>query len=89
MVLNMKRRTAWIAASIGVVAVAAVTALTLGSGRRNTGTAKYETVKVERGKIVARVTASGTLSALVTVQVGTQVSGRIQDLYVDFNSPVR
>src|SRR5881296_1871909 len=87
MLLDMKRRTVWIAGI--VVAAGAVAALSLGSGRRSTGPAKYETVKVERGKIVARVTASGTLSALVTVQVGTQVSGRIQDLYVDFNSPVR
>ena len=87
MVLDMKRRAAWIAGI--VVAAGAVAALTLGGARRNPGAAKYETVKVERGRIVARVTASGTLSALVTVQVGTQVSGRIQDLYVDFNSPVR
>jgi HlyD family secretion protein len=35
------------------------------------------------------VTATGTLSALVTVQVGSQISGRIQDLLVDFNSPVK
>lgn len=49
----------------------------------------YETVQVDRGRIVARVTASGTLSALVTVQVGSQVSGRIQELEVDFNSPVK
>src|SRR2546426_665454 len=84
---DMKRRAAWIA---GIVVLAGVVAaLTLGGARRSTGQAKYETVKVERGRIVARVTASGTLSALVTVQVGTQVSGRIQDLYVDFNSPVR
>src|SRR5215510_8566438 len=49
----------------------------------------YETVKVEKGRIVAKVTATGTLSALVTVQVGSQVSGRIQQLFVDFNSPVK
>ncbi len=84
---DMKRRTIWIAGI--VVAAGAVAGLTFFGGRRNTTPPKYETVKVERGKIVARVTASGTLSALVTVQVGTQVSGRIQDLYVDFNSPVR
>src|SRR2546428_556586 len=83
----MKRRTAWIAGIVVLTGV--VAALTLGGARRSTDPAKYETVKVERGRIVARVTASGTLSALVTVQVGTQVSGRIQDLYVDFNSPVR
>jgi len=68
---------------------ATVAALTLGVDRRPSPSSDYETVKVERGKIVARVTASGTLSALVTVQVGSQVSGRIQELYVDFNSPVR
>jgi HlyD family secretion protein len=49
----------------------------------------YETAKVDRGRIVAKVTATGTLSPLVTVQVGSQVSGRIQALYADFNSPVK
>ncbi len=50
---------------------------------------KVETAKIERGPISAKVTASGTLSALVTVLVGSQVSGRIQDILVDFNSPVK
>ena len=50
---------------------------------------EWETATVDRGRVVARVTATGTLSALVTVQVGSQVSGRIQRLFVDFNSPVR
>jgi HlyD family secretion protein len=49
---------------------------------------KFETASVDRGRIVSRVTATGTLSALVTVQVGSQVSGRIAQLMVDFNSPV-
>ncbi|MBS2031794.1 MAG: efflux RND transporter periplasmic adaptor subunit [Deltaproteobacteria bacterium] len=49
----------------------------------------YDTAPVQRGRIVARVTATGTLSALVTVQVGTQVSGRIAELKVDFNSTVK
>ena len=49
----------------------------------------YRTVKVERGRIAARVTATGTLSALVTVQVGSQVSGRIAQIFVDFNSTVK
>ncbi len=52
-------------------------------------TLRYETVKVDTGRIVAKVTATGTVSALVTVQVGSQVSGRIQHLYVDFNAPVK
>src|SRR4051812_4945397 len=48
-----------------------------------------ETVKVDRGRIVARATATGTLSAMVTVQVGSQVSGRLQQIHVDFGSPVK
>lgn len=51
--------------------------------------AHYETSPADRGAVVARVTASGTLSALVTVQVGSQVSGRISQISVDFNSPVK
>jgi HlyD family secretion protein len=50
---------------------------------------RYETAPVTHGALQARVTASGNLSALVTVQVGSQVSGRIRELRVDFNSPVR
>ena len=50
---------------------------------------EFGTAAVDRGRIVARVTATGTLSALVTVQVGTQVSGTVQKLYVDWNSPVK
>jgi len=50
---------------------------------------KYSTTPAERGRLTAKVTASGTLSALVTVQVGSQVSGRLQHIYVDFNSPVK
>jgi len=50
---------------------------------------EFDTATVDRGRIVSRVTATGTLSALVTVQVGTQVSGTVQKLYVDWNSPVK
>jgi HlyD family secretion protein len=49
----------------------------------------YRTAPVERKKIVARVTASGTLQATVTVQVGAQVSGRIAKLNADYNSKVK
>jgi HlyD family secretion protein len=50
---------------------------------------EFDTAAVDRGRIVARVTATGTLSALVTVQVGTQISGTVQKLYADFNSTVK
>lgn len=50
---------------------------------------QYKTEKVDRGDITMTVTATGTLSAVTTVQVGSQVSGVIARLYADFNSPVR
>lgn len=49
----------------------------------------YKTTRIERGTIVSNVTATGNLSAVTTVQVGTQVSGTIQKLYVDYNSRVK
>ncbi len=49
----------------------------------------YKTTKVERGSVVATVSATGTLNAVTTVQVGTQVSGTIQKLFVDYNSLVK
>jgi HlyD family secretion protein len=49
---------------------------------------QYEHVKADVGPVIAKVSATGTLSALVTVQVGAQVSGRVQAIMVDYNSPV-
>lgn len=49
---------------------------------------QYLTVQVERGRIAATVGATGTLNAVVSVQVGSQVSGRIAQLFADYNSPV-
>lgn len=49
----------------------------------------YETAPIDRGDVVARVSTSGSLSAVVTVEVGSQVSGRIQSLHADFNSVVK
>lgn len=50
---------------------------------------RYFTAKVERGDIVQVVQATGTINAVTTVQVGSQVSGRIAEIYVDFNSKVK
>lgn len=49
----------------------------------------YSTVGVTRGELVATVSATGTLRPLVTVLVGSQVSGTIQALHADFNTPVK
>ena len=50
--------------------------------------AKYRTEAVGRGAVAETVTATGTISAVTTVQVGSQVSGIIAKLYADYNSPV-
>ena len=50
---------------------------------------KYRTVKAERGGLSAYVTANGTINPVITVLVGSQVSGTIQKLYADYNSRVK
>ena len=60
---------------------------------RSFGTAgdapKYKLAKAEIGPLTSIVSSTGTLNPVVSVQVGSQVSGQIKELYVDFNSPVR
>src|SRR5689334_21165114 len=51
--------------------------------------AQYRLASVTRGDMKATVSATGTLSAVTTVSVGTQVSGQISDLFVDFNDHVK
>jgi HlyD family secretion protein len=50
---------------------------------------KFKLVKVEVGPLTAVVSATGTLNPVVSVQVGSQVSGQIKEILVDFNSPVK
>jgi HlyD family secretion protein len=50
---------------------------------------RYRTTVVERGSIVSLVTATGSINPVVSVQVGTQVSGMIKSLHADFNSVVK
>lgn len=71
----------------GVVAAAGVTASFLAT-RGSADAPSYRFVPVERGTIDQVVSATGTLSAVTTVQVGTQVSGLIAELYADFNDRV-
>ena len=53
------------------------------------GATDYQTTTITRGAITQAVTATGTLNPVVNVQVGSQISGNIQKLFVDFNSPVK
>jgi HlyD family secretion protein len=58
----------------------------MGQKRQNQ---KFKTMEVERGEISATVTATGTINPVITVLVGSQVSGTIKALYADFNSRVK
>lgn len=74
---------------IGACAVLVVAAGVFFLFQRGNNSPKYRTEKASRGDIRQTVTATGTLSAVVSVLVGTQVSGTIQKLYVDYNSIVK
>ncbi|MGH7264989.1 MAG: efflux RND transporter periplasmic adaptor subunit, partial [Candidatus Rokuibacteriota bacterium] len=81
----MKRKGLVLA--VGLVVAAAAIAGYFATGTRGQ-TPGYRTVRVDRGPIVATVATTGTVNAVTTVQVGSQVSGQIKELFVDFNSPV-
>jgi HlyD family secretion protein len=55
----------------------------------NKNEAVYQTAPIERGKVQASISATGNCNAVVTVQVGSQVSGNIKALYADFNTKVK
>ena len=59
------------------------------TGCKGAPTVKYTTVKVERQEIKSSVTATGTIEPVTLVAVGTQVSGIISHIYVDYNSTVK
>lgn len=78
---------------ISIIVMVVIVLILAGGGllffRNGAKDSKYRTERISRGDIRATVTATGTMNAVVTVLVGTQVSGTIQSLYVDFNSPVK
>ena len=82
----MKRRLLWI--GLIVVIAGGITGgylYTQGIGARP----GFRTVAVSRGPLTAAVSATGTLNAVITVQVGSQVSGQVKELFADFNSLVK
>ena len=80
----MKRFVPWLPVIVGLLVVAAVLRQC-----SNGGAASYQTATITRGPITQAVTATGTFNPVVTVQVGSQVSGNIAKLFVDFNSQVK
>ena len=82
-----KRSLTMILAAIAVAGVGAYASWQTWDG---TGDApKYRLAKAESGPLTAAVAATGTLNPVVSVQVGSQVSGQIKEILVDFNSPVK
>ena len=82
--MNLLKRH-WLIASLIVVALAVFAAFQF----KGTEQPKYFTAKVDRGDISQVVEATGTINAVTTVQVGSQVSGTISRLNADFNSQVK
>jgi HlyD family secretion protein len=75
---------------IGLAVIVLVAGYFLFRSFRNADrTFSFATAKVEKGSISNTVTATGTLEAIKTVAVGTQVSGVIEKIYVDYNSQVK
>jgi HlyD family secretion protein len=82
----MKRRALWTV--LVLVLVGGLTAgyfYTQSSGNRS----PFRTAPVTRGTLTAAISATGTINAVITVQVGSQVSGQIKELFADFNSQVK
>ena len=80
----MKRFFPWLSAIAGLLIIAVII-----RHFRDGSAANYQTAEITRGGITQAVTATGTLNPVVTVQVGSQVSGNIAKLFADFNSQVK
>ena len=82
--MTRKRTMMWMIASVGLVASAGVA-----TRSSSPAAPKVTTVEVTRGDLVRAISATGSLEAVTTVNVGSQVSGIVQTLYADFNDMVR
>ncbi len=76
------------------IIIAAIIVVLIGAGaftfyKSRNGAVKFKTTPVTSGPLRSTVTATGTMNAVTTVLVGTQVSGTLKKLYVDFNSKVK
>ena len=81
----MKNRRVWLIPAALVLALM----LWVLVSRGEAGESEYRFVEVERGNVVQVVSSTGTLQATQTVEVGTQVSGQIAQIFVDFNDRVQ
>ena len=86
--MTNKKKKLIICISVAIAIIAAVT-IFMRSNKRQPITIIYETAKVERATISNSVTDTGTIEPVNIVEVGTQVSGIISKIYVDYNSIVK
>jgi HlyD family secretion protein len=82
-------RNKWVWSFGGVVGLILFVAIALWARSQGAGTTEYFTIPVDRGSIRNNVSATGVVQTVVTVQVGSQVSGQVDALYADFNSVVK
>jgi HlyD family secretion protein len=71
-----------------VVAIAAAIYFTRNGAENGGGAVQVETAVIDRGDIVRSVASSGAVRPLITVEVGSQLSGQVAEIYADFNTPV-
>ena len=82
----MKNKKIWM--GVGAVVIVALV-IWMCSGGKKEETVEFETAKAERKDIHTTITATGTIEPVTSVTVGTQVSGIVSKLYVDYNSVVK
>jgi HlyD family secretion protein len=83
--VNRKKAIGWIAAA-SVIGLGGAGVWQLGDGAKEP---PYVTTPAQKASITQVVSSTGTLQAVVTVQVGSQVSGTIEKLFADFNTKVK
>ena len=83
----MKKRTKIILAVLALLIIAGIITTVANKGKNEV--INFQTTQVEPGDISTTITATGTIEPVKTVDVGTQVSGIVKRLYVDYNSVVR
>ena len=80
----MKKRLLIGTGSIVIIVIAALYFVRGGAKE-----SKYKTIEVDRGAITEKITATGTINPVITVRVGSQVSGRIAKILADYNAQVK
>jgi HlyD family secretion protein len=80
------KRFKWLILIIMVLAVAGIVLGTIAMSKKKL---HFVTVRLDKGTVVSTVNTTGTVNAVISVDIGCQVSGKVTRLYVDFNSPVK